>query len=146
MLDRLRPMGDSVAIIFSSLAFGMYHMNLQQLLFATWWGMVLSYVVLRTGKIRYSIILHIMVNSLGALFDIAELFVADAALLNAILSLFVVVVIIAGVILLIFLARRQKIFIRQPLLPLHQRLFLTPGVICALIFGILANGFYAILS
>lgn len=146
MLDRLRPMGDGVAIIFTSLAFGMYHMNMQQLLFAAWWGIVLSYVVMRTGTIKYSVILHIMVNTLGAMFDIAGGYIADAALLNILTSVTVLAVIAVGLILLVRAVRRGAIVISQPILPIHRRLFTAPGVICALIFAILANGFYAIIS
>ena len=81
-----------------------------------------------------------MVNTLGAMFDIAGAYIADAALLNILTSVTVLAVIAVGLILLVRAVRRGAIVISQPILPIHRRLFTAPGVICALIFAIPAIG------
>ncbi|MDD3430220.1 MAG: CPBP family intramembrane metalloprotease, partial [Oscillospiraceae bacterium] len=58
----LRPYGVRSAVLFSALAFGLYHMNLYQILFATVLGTIFALVVEKTGTIRYSVILHTMIN------------------------------------------------------------------------------------
>lgn len=63
LLDRLRPFGDAMAIGFSGVAFGLFHMNLYQFFYAAALGMVLAAVVIKTGRIWHSMLLHAMVNS-----------------------------------------------------------------------------------
>ena len=67
LLDRLRPFGDRMAVLFSALAFGLFHMNLSQFFYATAIGLVLGYVTVRTGKRTCAILLHICLNLLGSL-------------------------------------------------------------------------------
>lgn len=61
-IDRLSPYGDAVAIFFPALIFGLLHGNLYQFFYAFLLGVAFSYIYLRTGKIIYSIILHIFIN------------------------------------------------------------------------------------
>lgn len=63
LLNRLRPLGEKAAILFSALMFGLMHGNLSQILYATAIGVVLGYVSVKTGRLKYNCILHIMVNS-----------------------------------------------------------------------------------
>lgn len=65
LLDRLRKYGDLVAVLVSGLCFGLYHGNIAQFLYASALGFIFAYVVIRTGRIRYSIALHICINILG---------------------------------------------------------------------------------
>ena len=62
LLDRLRPYGDRCAIWFSALAFGLFHMNLYQFFYATAAGLIFAGIVLKTGKIWHTILLHAIVN------------------------------------------------------------------------------------
>ena len=63
LLDRLRPFGDMPAILISGLAFGLFHMNLYQFFYAAALGILFAGVVLKTGKIWHSMLLHAIVNS-----------------------------------------------------------------------------------
>lgn len=67
LLNRLRPLGEKAAILFSALMFGLMHGNLSQILYATAIGIVLGYVAVKTGRLKYNCILHIMVNSYSTL-------------------------------------------------------------------------------
>lgn len=62
LLDRLRPYGDRFAVLASALCFGLFHGNVNQLLYAFALGAVFGYVVLRTGCVWQTILLHAMVN------------------------------------------------------------------------------------
>ena len=63
LLNRLRPLGEKAAILFSAVMFGLLHGNLTQMLYATAIGIVFGYVAVKTGRIQYNCLMHIMVNS-----------------------------------------------------------------------------------
>lgn len=65
MIDRLVKYGDKVAIVVSALAFGLFHGNIVQFVYATLLGMVFAYVYLKSGKIYLSMILHMLINFIG---------------------------------------------------------------------------------
>ena len=65
LLDRLRRFGDLAAILLSGIVFGLFHMNLLQFLYASVLGFIFAYVTLKTNTIRYSIILHVLINMIG---------------------------------------------------------------------------------
>ena len=66
MTDRLSIYGDHMAILFTAVAFGIIHMNLYQFFYATMLGVALGYVYTRTRDVRYTILLHMMVNFMGS--------------------------------------------------------------------------------
>lgn len=61
-VDRLIPYGDKIAMLFPALIFGLFHGNLYQFFYAFFIGVVFSYIYIKTGKIIYSIVLHIFIN------------------------------------------------------------------------------------
>ncbi len=65
MLNKLRCYGDKIAIITTSLLFGLFHGNFHQFFYAAAIGALFAYVTLKTGNIIYSIILHVSINILG---------------------------------------------------------------------------------
>jgi len=66
IIDRTRRYGEKTAIILSALAFGLFHMNLYQFFYAFGLGLIFAYVYTRTGKLRYSVVMHMVVNALGS--------------------------------------------------------------------------------
>ncbi len=62
LTESLRPWGWKLAVLMSGLFFGVYHGNLEQFFYASFMGILLGYVYLYTGKVRYSIFLHMAVN------------------------------------------------------------------------------------
>ncbi len=74
ILDRLHPYGNTPAIFISGLMFGLFHANANQFFYAFFLGMLLAYVYLNYGEIKYCIIIHMMVNSVGS---IAAFFMND---------------------------------------------------------------------
>jgi membrane protease YdiL (CAAX protease family) len=63
--EALRPWGWKKAVLLSGLFFGLFHGNLEQFFYAAFIGMVLGYVYLYTGKVRYTAVLHMAINFVG---------------------------------------------------------------------------------
>lgn len=66
LIDKLRPYGEKMAVLFSALMFGLFHMSLTQFFYAFLLGLLFGYVYLKTGKLRYTAGLHMAVNFLGS--------------------------------------------------------------------------------
>ena len=66
LIDRFSKFGDLLAIIVSSVSFGLIHGNLSQMFYAALLGMVLGYVYTKTGNFWYNTALHMMINFFGA--------------------------------------------------------------------------------
>lgn len=67
MLKKLRVYGDKTAILYTAIAFGLFHCNIAQIPFAIVCGLILGYVVVKTNNIIYPIILHIILNSISVI-------------------------------------------------------------------------------
>ena len=70
LLDRLCRYGTLPAVLSGGLLFGLIHGNLTQLIPATAVGMLLSYVYLSTGRLRYAVLLHAAVNLVGGVLPV----------------------------------------------------------------------------
>lgn len=66
LIDRTARYGEKTAILFSALAFGLFHMNLYQFFYAFGLGLLFGYVYLRTHRLRYSVIMHMVINGLSS--------------------------------------------------------------------------------
>ena len=67
LLERLRVFGDKTAIIYTAIGFGLFHSNFSQIPFAIALGLIFGYAVVKTNNIKYSILLHILMNSTSVL-------------------------------------------------------------------------------
>ena len=85
LIDRMYLYGEKLAVITSALMFGLFHGNLSQLFYAFALGLVFGYVYLKTGKLRYSIGLHMLINLIGSV--IGPLFLEKIAVLNTVEAL-----------------------------------------------------------
>ncbi|MDR1204718.1 MAG: CPBP family intramembrane metalloprotease [Peptococcaceae bacterium] len=66
IIDRSAKYGEKPAIFFSAAAFALFHGNLLQFFYAFGLGLVFAYVYTRTGRLRYSIALHAIINFMGS--------------------------------------------------------------------------------
>lgn len=64
-IDVLGVYGNRFAIALSSFAFGFFHGNLSQLIYATLLGFILGYIYVKTHRIILPIIMHMLVNFFG---------------------------------------------------------------------------------
>jgi membrane protease YdiL (CAAX protease family) len=66
LIDRCGRYGEKNSILFSALLFGLFHMNLYQFFYAFGLGLVFAYVYTRTRRLRYSVIMHMIINFMGS--------------------------------------------------------------------------------
>lgn len=66
LLDRCAQYGEKTAMVFSALAFAMFHMNLFQFFYAFGMGLIFAYVYLRTRRLRYPVLMHMIINFMGS--------------------------------------------------------------------------------
>lgn len=66
IIDRCARYGEKTAILFSALTFGFFHMNPFQFFYAFGLGLVFAYVYIRTRRLRYSVIMHMIINFIGS--------------------------------------------------------------------------------
>lgn len=68
IVDRAVGYGKGLAVMLSGLMFGLFHGNLNQFVYATATGMFFAFIYVKTGKLRYSIGLHMVMNLIGGVF------------------------------------------------------------------------------
>lgn len=66
IVDRTVRYGQGVSVLLSGLMFGLFHGNLNQFVYAFALGMFLAFIYVKTGKIKYTIIIHMIVNFVGS--------------------------------------------------------------------------------
>ena len=86
LLDRMRTIDRPTAVLFSALAFGLFHGNLSQFFYAFGVGLVFGSIYVRTGRLRYTIFLHILVNAIGSLVPMLILGDGDSVSLEELLT------------------------------------------------------------
>ena len=111
MLNKIRIYGDKVAIITTAILFGLFHANFSQFFYAVALGLVFAYVTLKTGTIKYSIILHIAVNMVGSVIMPAIVGDGSNIQLVGLAGIILIIVSIIGVVLL--LKNRKKIYLSE---------------------------------
>ena len=135
VLDRLAGYGPAVAMFVSALVFGLAHGNFYQFFYAFLLGLIFAYIYLRTGKVRYSMILHMMVNFCGSVIPILIMRVADenevAAILASVTQLiFMGVFMLGGLILFICKWKEIKTYVHGNTVRSWRRCLITsPGMI-----------------
>lgn len=136
IVDRTVRYGQGVAVLLSGFMFGLFHGNLNQFAYAFTLGMFLAFLYVKTGKLKLTIAIHMMVNFMGGvvsslimqMLDLEEyLRVAQSGDFTAMIEyamenslgllllmgffLFVVAVVIAGgIMLIVFLVKKRFTF------------------------------------
>ena len=149
LIDRTIKYGARISIILSATLFGLMHGNLNQFFYAFLLGGFFAYVYIKTGKIIYTILLHISLNLIGSVFS---LFVIESA--NAIVQGsftyfdigFIVIYVLILLLVMLFglygltqykkgkLTKiRTKIELGNPM----KTAFLNPGMLCYIGFTML---------
>lgn len=62
LISRLLPLGEGFAILLSALFFGLFHGNFYQFFYAFWLGLLAGFLFAKTGKVIYTIALHMTLN------------------------------------------------------------------------------------
>ena len=86
LVDRLVPYGQKTAVVLSGLFFGLFHGNFYQFFYATILGAVFAWMYSTTGRIRYNIAMHMLINLLGGVLPVVLSRSSDAGNLFAFLG------------------------------------------------------------
>lgn len=65
IVDRCVRYGQAVAVLMSGLMFGLFHGNMNQFIYAFALGVFLAFLYVKTGNLKITIALHMMINFMG---------------------------------------------------------------------------------
>lgn len=103
--DKVLKYGEGCAVALSGLIFGLFHMNFNQFFYAFFLGCFFAFIYVKTGNLKYTILLHMMINFMGSVLGSIilnlDLTKPYAIIISAVYSLCVFAIAIAGIILLI---------------------------------------------
>jgi len=105
MYDALKPYGTGIAIIISSIIFGLMHGSLYMLFYTTALGFALGYVRYATNSLLIVTILHAMINAVAAgmlfMMTMTEITMEESVIVNTVQNVYILAVlalIIVGII------------------------------------------------
>lgn len=139
IIDRTIDLGESYAIIFSAVSFGLFHGNLNQSLYATMLGMGLAYIYVKSGNIKYTILFHMIVNFFGSF--LLPLLMSLNESLSIVCLIFIVIAILITI--YTFIKHRKDIHLNEGDIPLTLKKKLKYGmcnagyIIYMLVFSLL---------
>lgn len=160
LVDRTIRYGEGTAIFLSGLMFGLFHGNLNQFVYTFLVGAFWAFIYVKTGRLRYTIYLHMALNFMGS---IGSLFFLDAIstleggssamngfhfLLGMLLPLAIVIpylivvfgLVISGIVLLVTNWKRFRLIQAELFIPKEKRfsvIFLNAGMILYVLFWII---------
>lgn len=104
IIDRIRLYGDKAAIVVSGFIFGLCHGNFYQFFYAFIIGAVFAYIYIQTGRLRYTIVFHMIINFLGSMVGLK---VQNVPWLLGVYGILMLSAVIAGIVL--FLQNRKNL-------------------------------------
>ena len=155
LVDLLYPLGEPACVLFGALVFGLIHGNFYQFFYAALLGALFTLIYCRTGKLRYTILLHMILNFQGSVISQGVLSLVDKeALMNSDIgamlndnffgtliyfgyTFLLLAIAVAGVALLII--GYKKLRLKKSAVPLQKPIraaLLNPGMILFLLTGI----------
>ena len=160
LVDRTIRYGEGTAIFLSGLMFGLFHGNLNQFVYTFLVGAFWAFIYVKTGRLRYTIYLHMALNFMGS---IGSLFFLDAIstleggssamngfhfLLGMLLPLAIVIpylivvfgLVISGIVLLVTNWKGFRLIPAELFIPKEKRfsvIFLNAGMILYVLFWII---------
>jgi membrane protease YdiL (CAAX protease family) len=131
LIKKLLAYGEKPAVILSGLAFGLIHGNLTQFFYAFGLGLAFGYIFVKTGKVIYTIILHMIINFIGSVISVLALQTTIASMLvTGPIMLAVFGMAIAGIVL--FFKNKKRIVMSPGLFAIakgKRAVFLNAGMI-----------------
>lgn len=138
LIDRIAVYGEGIAILISGLMFGMFHGNLNQFAYAFGLGVFFGFIYVKTGRLRYTILLHAAINFMGSIPGIIMLKWMESDMRPFFFySAFILMLVIAGIICWALHIKKIRLEAGQKEIPKGQRFRTTIcnlGMICYLLF------------
>lgn len=107
ILHALLPHGRGLAILASSVLFGLMHQNFLQLLYTTVCGLVLGYAYVRTRSIWICVLMHFFNNLVAVLTDVLSLY-GQSTWALVLLNLVQAILILLGIGCVLLLLREDR--------------------------------------
>lgn len=148
LIDRTIKYGKGISILLSATLFGLFHGNLNQFFYTFLMGGFFAYVYIKTGKITYTIALHLIVNLLGSVIsvligtsatNVANLATQASAIdlgIIIIYLLFYIIMFIIGVIAILKNTDKLKILKDTLIEKPYTTTFINIGMICFYIYAV----------
>lgn len=163
LIDRAVAYGEDVAVVLSGVMFGLFHGNLNQFAYAFLLGIFFGFIYVKTGKIRYTVILHMVINFMGSVVstqvmnainvekttEALQLFqsnptegmaalqsVLPGLIFSGIYVLLIFGVVIAGIVLLIVKRRKFRLMPGEVVIPKGKRFQTVMGNLGMALFSI----------
>lgn len=160
LVDRTIRYGEGTAIFLSGLMFGLFHGNLNQFVYTFLVGAFWAFIYVKTGRLRYTIYLHMALNfmgSVGSLFFLGAISTLEGGssamngfhfLLGMLIPLAIVIpylivvfgLVISGIVLLVTNWKRFRLIPAEFFIPKEKRfsvIFLNAGMILYVLFWII---------
>lgn len=113
--DKVIKYGEGCAVMLSGLIFGLFHMNFNQFFYAFFLGSFFAFVYVKTGNLKYTILLHMAINFFGSVLGGILLQLdqtkPSTVIFSAVFSLCVFGMAIAGIVTLIV---KRRAFALKP--------------------------------
>ena len=149
LIDRTVKYGARVSIILSATLFGLMHGNLNQFFYAFLLGGFFAYIYMKTGKVTYTILLHVLLNLIGSVFSLLIAESANAIVQQTFTGFDIIVIMLYFLIILLTLiyglvglsnyknAKLDNIKTKIELTNPMKTVFLNYGMICYIGFTLL---------
>lgn len=161
LIDRVVKFGEGIAVLLSGLLFGLFHGNLSQFTYAFTIGLFFAFIYVKTGRLRYSVILHMIINFLGS---VAGLLIMEVSNYNEFMqalseyymdttiglakvmelmpkafimlgySLFIIAIVIAGIVLLVVFRKKFRLMPGMVTIPKGKRFSTVIGNVGMILF------------
>lgn len=107
VLIGLRRLGDMPAIVLSALLFGLMHGNLLQLPFAFLIGLLMGWLVIKTGNIWVAVTIHFLNNGMATVLEWVGLYMSEEATSRLTAAVFILLALIGAAALAVLLFCRS---------------------------------------
>ena len=144
LIDRVVQYGQKTAVIVSGVGFGLFHGNFFQFFYACAIGMVFAYLYSSTGRIRYSIMLHMVINFVGGFVSLFLVQGLDHGQMWAVMGLGLQTILMIGsmisaIVLACIYGKRLYWFpawADSPERGIGRTVFLSPGILGFLVMSV----------
>ena len=162
LIDRTAGYGEKVALLISATLFALYHGNIGQGVYAFGLGAFFAMIYIKTGNVKYTIILHVMINFVGSiiagqLLEIFDIFafttIASAGDVEALIAfltenavgfaaymiytMLLIVIVIVGIVMICVHHKKMKLEIKETDIPkkaIFKTVYLNWGMLLCVAF------------
>ena len=152
LIDAIGRYNAGVAVIISGVVFGIIHSNISQFFYTFAFGLFLGFIYLKTGRLLYTIIMHVSVNLFfGTMSTILKRFTETelGTMIFGLYGLALITIAITGIVLFFVNLKKFKLNNDRDMIKkanAYKIAFSNVGIIIFIVLGIALTIFNAILS